>query len=461
MARRKRLPGPIDVEIVGIGDGGVGLGTYEEHQLLVRGAPLGAVVSVMPFKRKKGVWHARRVGMVRPAADAVKPRCRIFGLCGGCVLQEMPLERQASAREHLASQRVGSLEGVVQHPMVRAPKGYAYRNRVELTFGATRYLTEEDLAAGLPLDGRFLGFHPPGRFDRIADAPRCELVSEDVNALIRIVREHLLRSSFEPWNPREHTGFWRHLMLRETSLGERLVVIFTAPPPEGAAQELEELAAAIPDVTGVVWMVNERTADAAIGREEAVLRGRSWIEEQVLDVRFRLSVRSFFQTTSEGAERLYRVVREAAGSGRRLIDLYSGVGSIGLCLADRFEEVFGVEIVEDAVVDAKKNAERNGITNSDFIAAPVETVTEGLGGDVLIVDPPRAGLHPKAARFIAGLTADRLVYVACNPRSLGRDRVVLEEGGWKMTDLWTVDLFPQTGHVEAVARFERTPTSAS
>ena len=459
MARRKRLPGPIDVEITALSDGGVGVGMFEEHQLLVRGAPLGAVVSVMPFKRKKGVWHARRVDLVQPSPDAVTPRCGIFGLCGGCVLQEMPLERQAAARELLASQRVGSLEGVRRHPMVCAPTGYGYRNRVELTFGATRYLTEADLAAGLPLDGRFLGFHPPGRFDRIADAERCELVSEEMNALIAVVRAHLHSSAFEPWNPREHTGFWRHLMLRESSLGERLVVLFTAPPPEGAAVEMAALAAALGEVDGVVWMVNERTADAAIGRQEAVLSGRPWIEEEVLGVRFQLSVRSFFQTTSEGAERLYRVVREAAGSGRRLIDLYSGVGSIGLCLADRFDEVFGVEIVEDAVEDAKRNAERNGIENSSFLAAPVESVTEGLGGDVLIVDPPRAGLHPKAARYLAGLSAERLVYVACNPRSLGRDRVILEAGGWQMTDLWTIDLFPQTGHVEAVARFERAPAS--
>jgi 23S rRNA (uracil1939-C5)-methyltransferase len=219
---------------------------------------------------------------------------------------------------------------------------------------------------------------------------------------------------------------------------------------------LDALAEALPEVTGVCWYVNDRVADAAIGACRAVLRGEPFIEEVLGELRLRLSVESFFQTNSAGARILYDLVGEVVGSGNRLLDLYCGTGSIGLYLADRVQEVIGVELVESAVADARENAARAGISHARFIAGPVEQVAEGLEADVVVVDPPRAGLHPKAARWLAGLAgAQVLIYVACNPVSLARDREILEEGGWELTDVWTVDLFPQTGHMEAVARFVR------
>jgi len=368
----------------------------------------------------------------------------------------MPLERQRQERADHVRRLLEPLDGVTWHEPRSGGEGYGYRNKVELTYGSARYVSEADHAAGLPLDGRFLGFHAPGRFDRVVDAPRCELVSEGVNALIAVAREHLERSALAPWNPREATGFWRHLVLRETTLGQRLVAVYTAPPENeaGARAELDALAAAFPEVTGVCWYVNERVADAAIGACRAVLRGEPFIEEALGGLRLRLSVESFFQTNTAGARVLYDLVGEAAGAGTRLLDLYCGTGSIGLYLADRVQEVVGVELVESAVADARENALRAGIGHARFIAGPVEKVAEGLEADVVVVDPPRAGLHPKASRWLASLEgAQVLVYVACNPASLSRDREVLAEGGWKLTDVWTVDLFPQTGHMEAVGRF--------
>lgn len=455
--RRRRYTPPFDLQVDRLEPKGMGAGEYEGQEVLVRGAPPGSVVHVRPFRRKRGVIHARRLDLLQPPPDAVQPLCAAFGTCGGCVLQELPLAAQRAAKHGLVRRHVGSLEGVTVHPVRGLPAGFGYRNRVELTYGNRRFLSLEELNAGVSNLGRYLGFHAPGRFDRIVDVERCELISEDLNAVLTAARAQLQRSAFEPWDTREHTGFWRHLMLREGQDGDRLVVVFTAPPEDEAVAraELDALAAALPEVGGVVWYVNDRVADAAVGQQRAVLRGRPFLEERLGELRFQLAPRAFFQTNTPGAELLYDTVALATGEGRKLLDLYCGSGSIGLWLADRFEEVVGVELHAPAVEDARANAIRNGVTRTHFVQGEVEKVALKLGGDVVIVDPPRAGLHPKAARWLAGIPAERLVYVACHPPSLGRDRAVLEEGGWRLRELWTVDMFPQTGHVEAVARFER------
>jgi len=449
MARRRRRIEPFDVLIEGLEPNSCGRGSHEDKTVLVRGAPPGAVVHVRPFKTKRGVVHARRVRLVTPPPDAVEPHCAVFGLCGGCALQELPLSSQRTAKERMVRRILGDLEGVEVHGITGAEAAYGYRNKVELSFGVSRYLSDEDHAAGLPIDGRFLGFHAPGRFDRVVDAERCELVSEELNRIITALREMLAASELPPWNAREHTGFWKHAVLRETSLGERLVAIYTA---EGdALPDLERLDI---DAT-LLWYVNAGVADAAIGELRAVLSGPGHVTERLGEVDYRLSATAFFQTNTPAAEVLYDVVAEAAGSGRRLLDLYCGTGAIGLYLAERFDEVLGVELNPDAVADARANAERNerGVT---YVHGKVEEVLPELReDDVAVVDPPRAGLHPKAAAWLAEAKVSTLVYVACKPSSLARDRAVLEAGGWVLEALWTVDLFPQTGHVEAVARFSR------
>jgi 23S rRNA (uracil1939-C5)-methyltransferase len=457
MGRRRRFIPPFDLRIDRLEPKGHGAGEHEGHRVMVRGAPPGAVVHVRPFQSKRGVLYARRQHLVEPAPDAVEPRCAVFGVCGGCVLQECPLEGQRRAKAELVTRSAGALEGVRVHEPIGREAAYGYRNRVELTYGNRRYLSDEEMEQGLSNQGRFLGFHAPGRFDRIVDVARCELISEGMNALITAAREQLARSAFEAWDTRDHTGFWRHLMLREGQDGDRLVVVFTAPPEDEAAAraELEAFAAAMPEVGGVVWYVNDRVADATVGEQRAVLRGRNWLQERLGELRFTLAPQAFFQTNSSGAELLYDTVAQAAGSGSRLLDLYCGSGSIALWLAGSFDEVVGVELHAPAVRDAVENASVNGVDNARFVQGEVEKVATDLEGEVVVVDPPRAGLHPKAARWLADLPARRLVYVACHPPSLGRDRAILEEGGWRLEELWTVDMFPQTGHVEAVARFER------
>ncbi len=408
-----------------------------------------------PFARKKGVIHGRRTALVQPPPDAVVPRCEAFLLCGGCSLQELSLAAQRQAKEQLVLEGVEPPEHVVVHPIRGTDLEYGYRNKVELSFGVRRYLSDEQHEAGLPIDGVFLGFHAPGRFDRVVDRGRCELVPEGTNEVLTILREHLSRSAHAPWDVRNHTGFWKHAVLRETSLGQRLVAIYTAEPQGDEAAELAAIARDLP-VEAALWFVNAGVADAAIGELRAQLKGGPTVEEALGEVRYELSATAFFQTNTAAARVLYDCIGEAASAGARLLDLYCGTGAIGLYLADRYEQVLGIELNPDAVDDARRNALRSGREHVRILCGKVEdTLPEPREGDVAIVDPPRVGLHPKAAAWLAQAPIQELVYVACHPASLGRDRVILEAGGWHMTDLWSVDLFPQTGHVEAIGRFVR------
>lgn len=469
MARRP-IP-PFETEITHLGPKGIGVGTAPDgREVFVRGAPVGARVAVQVFKRKKGALHARRTAMIRPPASYTTPPCPIFGLCGGCVLQEMSLEAQRAAKHaRVVHDVLGDAVGDVQ---VHAPRGadaaYGYRNKVELSFGVKRYLSEADQAAGLPHGGRFLGFHAPGRFDRVVDAERCELVSDALNAVLAVVRSATLHADASPlYDPHRHAGGWRHLILRQgMATGQILVgLITTSEVPEAEVDALATAihAAELPDgcrVVGVRWEVHDGVADVARG-DHARTWGDDHLEERLGGVTYRLSMRAFFQTSTAGAQVLYDTVGDAVGAGGTLLDLYCGTGAIGLHLADRVDRVVGFEEVPEAVHDARANAAAHGL-DATYQAVKVEDALAEIaaipGPRRLVVDPPRVGLHPKAAAAMAEADADVLVYVACHPPSLGRDREILEAGGWVLTDLWTVDLFPQTGHVEAIARFERRST---
>ncbi|MCA9568731.1 MAG: class I SAM-dependent RNA methyltransferase, partial [Myxococcales bacterium] len=336
---------------------------------------------------------------------------------------------------------------------------YRYRNKMELSFGTARYLDAARHAAGEPIDGRFLGMHAAGRFDRVVDVDRCALMDDAANAVLERVRALALDPSAPvPWNPRTHEGFWRHLQLRRGADGV-LVALFTASPPEGG----EAAVAALADdllgrgVLGVSWYVNDGVADVARG-ELARTWGDPTLRMALGERTFELAPLAFFQSNTAATEVLYATVGEALGRGHRvLLDLYCGTGSIGITLADHAEEVVGIEVVADAVENARVNAAANGVS-ARYRVAKVEDVLDELAGGpgvAAVVDPPRVGLHPDVARALANAPLEVLVYVACNPASLGRDREVLEAGGWVLERCWAVDLFPQTGHLEVVARFTR------
>lgn len=466
MSRRRRLE-PFEGEILRLAPRGLGEGVAPDGRpFRARAAPPGARVALRPSGLRKGVWSARRTGLVRPAVDAAVPPCPAFGLCGGCVLQELALDAQRREKAALALRQVeaaGALPDVPRHPVRGAPDAFGYRNKMELSFGTARYVAQADHDAGAPLDGRFLGLHAPGRFDRIVDLERCWLMDEAANQVLARVRAAALAPDAPPpYDPRAHTGFWRHLIVRSSSLGEVLVALNTTSEP--GAEHVAALAEALcgaelggKRVVGVTHLVSDGVADVAKGAVQRVW-GAQTLRERLGPVELQLSLDAFFQTNTAGAEVLLGAVREALGDASgTLLDLYCGTGSLGLALAGGFERVLGVEVVEAAVADARANAAHNQIGHAEFRAAPVEGALDVLDApvDAIIVDPPRAGLHPSAARALATARADVLVYVACNPASLARDLELLRQGGWRIAALWTVDLFPQTGHIEIVARMVR------
>ena len=432
----------------------------------VRGAGVGDVVLARPGK--KGT--ARLQAVVTPAADAEQPRCALFGICGGCQLQSMPLPAQRLEKARLVRRMVGVeaddgtrlLPGVTCHPPRGAAEGYGYRNKVELSWSTQRYVPEGVDPSTMQTRGSFLGFHPPGWWSKVVPVETCHLATNATNAVIRAVAALELAPA---WDSREHTGHWRHLVIRDTGSPEapRVWVTFVTSSSVDSA-DLQRAASAVvglAGVRGVLHVVNDGVAEVARGALRAVLHGVAELEVELGAARLSLPHDAFFQVNTAGAEVLVATIADAldlrAAQPEPLVDLYCGVGAIGLALSDRLSRLIGIELHEGAVRCASRNAATMGVAG-EFHAGPVEQVlpTLSLGPHSrLVVDPPRAGLHPKAAAFLASHDAEVLVYVACGPASLGRDRELLEAGGWSLTDLWVVDLFPQTHHVEAVARFVR------
>ncbi|MCK6507277.1 23S rRNA (uracil(1939)-C(5))-methyltransferase RlmD [Myxococcota bacterium] len=389
-----------------------------------------------------------------PAPDQVAPACPVYGLCGGCQLQAMPLARQRAEKALLVERLVGhpcqGCEGA-DGPVDQG--AYGYRNKLELSWSPRRY-TPAPPQDPAELRGSWLGFHPPGWFSRVVDVPSCPLGSPAMNRAIAAIRALALGPA---WDNESHGGWWRHLVLREGDQGLLVTLVTHSSCPEPELRRAADALAALPEVHGVLWRVNDGVAEVATGALRAVLHGSPELQVTVGGTTLDLPPEAFFQVNSAGAAVLFDRIGAALGEGGTLLDLYCGVGAIGLHLGRRFDHVVGIELLDSAVEVARANAARLGLSGA-WYAGPVEEILPTL--DLpdprrVVVDPPRVGLHPRAAAFLAGLDAEVLVYVACNPASLGRDRAVLEAGGWRLRDLWAVDLFPQTRHVEAVGRFLR------
>jgi 23S rRNA (uracil1939-C5)-methyltransferase len=470
MARPRRVPENIVLTMTHLEERHTAGVTADGKAFHVRGAPVGGTIEARP--EKKG--HALRVRLLEPGPDAAVPACPVFGVCGGCQLQEMTLEAQRREKATLL-QRLTATDrdpSIQFHGLRGAPSGYGYRNKVELSFGARRYQTEAERALSpdgrLPdSEGSFLGFHPPGWFAKVVPVESCAIATPAMQAVIARVSQLGLGPA---WDTRTNQGIWRNLVIREggTPHHPKLLVslVTTSSVDPDDLRRVVDTLADLPTLTGILHIIHDGVAQVAHGSLAQVLWGDALLRVQLRELRLELPHDGFFQVNSEGALVLLDTIEEALAAdlppgpiAGTLLDLYCGSGALGLALSSRFSRVIGVELHAPSVEIARANAAKNGIVG-EWHAGPCEEVLMGLSLPspvTALVDPPRAGLHAKAARFLANLPADRLVYVACGPASLARDREILEEGGWRMTDLWGVDLFPQTHHIEAVARFSRTP----
>ncbi len=455
---------PVEVTIHGLDADCIGAGTDAKgREWTLRGGIPGQRV-LAGGRRKAGAL----LSLVEPAPDAVPPRCAQFGTCGGCLYQPMPRSAQQAAKAAALTTLLAPLGAGPPGIVGTDDAGYGYRNRLEFSFGVERFLTRDDQAReksgeAIERQGRYLGLHGAGRFDRIVDVPDCSIADPEINRVLTRVRADTLASPFPMWNAREQTGFWRHAGLRRGSEGV-LVLVYTALAGEAEAAWLAQHAPHW-GAAAVLWYTTDRTSDAAVGDLRAVLHGEPRLAVSLGGVALRLSPLAFFQVNQSGAELLLDVIRTDLGAGGLLLDLYCGVGALGLALHGSFEAVAGIDLVEEGIAEANRNAAALGV-KADYRAGRAELVLPALLADhgvaagregrlAVLVDPPRSGLHPDALRTLATLDADVLVYVACRPTSLARDGATLLAAGWTCTRTTLVDLFPHTAHVEVVARFER------
>jgi 23S rRNA (uracil1939-C5)-methyltransferase len=457
---RPRRGDELDVTVADLAFGGRGVSRVDGFVVFTPDTAPGDRARVRIRKARRRFAEADLVEVLEPGPGRMVPPCAFVPACGGCRLQHVDYDEVLEAKrqqvaEHLA--RIGGLEGVDVLDADPALERFGYRNKMEYS------------AAPGP-DGELrLGFHRRGRWDEVVDIDPCMLATEAGNAARQAVRAWAVDEGIEPYDQREQRGFLRHVVVREGVLtGQLLVTIVTAPGPDDVVDRLaDRLPAALPGLVGIVHAVNDRPSEVTSGIPSRTVWGRDWIEEQVeveagRPVTLRLSAASFFQTNSRMTGHLYRRAAEAAGltGGEVLYDLFAGVGSIGVALGALSKQVVAIELVPEAVEDARGNAERNGIANHTAIAGDVRVVLRENRGmlpepDVAIVDPPRAGLSGGACRRILELAPKTLVYVSCQPATFADNARRFVDGGYRLEWVRPVDMFPQTPHIEAVARFTR------
>jgi 23S rRNA (uracil1939-C5)-methyltransferase len=439
----------VEVRIDSLAYGGNGVGRLDGFVVFVRGALPGDLVRARATKVKRGFAEATRTALLEPGEGRVEAPCRHFGTCGGCRFQDYEYERQIAAKElqvRDALVRLGKFRDPPVEPIVPAESRYHYRNKLEYSFSSGG-------------DGPILGFHRAGRWDEVVDIDECLLTTELGNAIREAVKRWAREESLEPYDQESGAGYLRHLVVREgRNTGDVLVVLVTAPGERFDADFLVETLTAFPEVKSIHWAVNDRPAEVT-NLPTRVLWGNDWIEEELCGLRFRVRPNAFLQTNTAMAETLYSLARQAARlSGEEtLYDLYCGTGTIGLSLAGSAKSVWGVEISEESVACAIENADANGIGNASFFAGNVGQSLEELRDragppDVVVVDPPRAGLAGKALRRTGALQSPRIVYVSCNPTTLASDLAVLrDEFGYRLERCTPVDMFPHTPHIESVS----------
>jgi 23S rRNA (uracil1939-C5)-methyltransferase len=435
----------LELTVDSLAHGGNGVARHDGYVVFVAGAVPGDRVRAVVGKAKRAYAEARAVEVVAPSPDRVPPRADH----PGAPWQVLPYERQLEVKAEQvrdALERIGRLEGFEFEPIVPAVAEWRYRNKLEYSFGTGP-------------DGELvLGFHAPGRWDEIVPMADCLLASERSNAVREQVLQWCRAQGLGAWDRREQVGFLRNLVVREgRRTGELQVRLVTSP----GNLDVDSLAEAV-DCDGLFWTRQEQLGETALGGETTLISGTPQLREQIGGLELKISPEAFFQTNTEMAEQLYALAAEYAQlrGHERVFDLYCGIGTIGLSLAARAREVVGVEIVEPAVADAIENARINDIVNAHFYAGDIRLAMRDLVAtagrpDVVLVDPPRAGLSQKVVRRIVEAQPSRIVYVSCNPTTLAPNAAQMVEAGYALLRVRPVDMFPQTPHIESVALLEK------
>lgn len=429
----------------------------------------GDVADIRIEKKRKSYAQGRIERLVAPSPVRVEPRCEHFGTCGGCKWQHVPYDVQLQFKQQQvkdALERIAKVDLPPFRPIKGSPHSWEYRNKMEYTFSNKRWLTFEQLNSGEEFDDRRgAGFHLPGAFDKVLDINRCHLQIDLGNRLRLFIKDYAVKNGLTFYDLREQHGLLRTLMVRTTSTGQNMAVLSLGEDDPGATRALlDAVVKEFPELTSVMYVVNTKANDTITDLDILPFHGPEYIVEEMEGLRFRIGPKSFYQTNSTGAYELYKVVREFAGlTGNELVyDLYTGTGTIANFVSRGARRVIGIEYVPEAIDDARVNSQDNDITNTLFFAGDMKDVlTDAFVAangrpDVMIVDPPRAGMHEDVVKVILNAAPERIVYVSCNPATQARDLALLDTM-YSVTQVQPVDMFPHTQHVENVVQLTKRP----
>jgi 23S rRNA (uracil1939-C5)-methyltransferase len=452
-----------EVEIEGAGSEGLSIARVEGRVIFVKFGVPGDIVDIKLIAKKKKVLFAEIDKIIKPSINRVEPFCSHFGTCGGCKWQQMDYPTQLFWKNKQvvdAFERLGKIECAEWLPIVGAPKEKTYRNKLEYAFSNKRWLMDKD-DSNHEMDAA--GFHISGRYDKILDIKTCHLQDDFGNTIRLFIKNYGIKNSLSFYDIKGQTGFLRNVILRNTLLGQWMVVMIVGENDEKAIEGLmQALSDAFPQINSLIYGVNTKVNDTIYDIDLVTYKGKDYIEEALEDITYRIRPKSFFQTNSEQALNLYKITRDFAGlTGKELVyDLYCGTGSISLFVARNAGKVFGIESVPQAIEDARENAKNNGITNVEFTVGDMryeltDSFIEKTGiPDIVITDPPRVGMHPDVVAQLLKLNSARIVYVSCNPATQARDLAMLATQ-YKVLKTCPVDMFPHTHHVENVTLLER------
>jgi 23S rRNA (uracil1939-C5)-methyltransferase len=465
--RKKKHPILEQLEVVDAAAEGKAIAKIDNKIVFIQNAVPGDVVDVQIMRKRKKFLEGKAVHFHRLSTKRVAPFCSHFGSCGGCKWQSMNYADQLAYKEKQVSdqiERIGKLQPKAQRPIKAAENTTFYRNKLEYTFSNKRWLSEEEIRSDNEIEQRnALGFHIQGMYDKILDIDTCYLQADPSNAIRNFIRDYAIREGLVFFDLREQRGFLRNLILRNTSTGEWMLILsFFEDDQKAIGALMHALEEAFPQLTSLHYVINKKKNDSMDGLEVLHYSRKDHISEKMEGLSFRIGPRSFYQTNSHQAYELYKIVREFAQLEITdvLYDLYTGTGTIGLFLAKQVKKVIGIEYVPQAIEDAKRNAMDNGIENSSFYAGDMkdlltdEFLSKQPPADVIITDPPRAGMHPDVVERLAKIGAKRIVYVSCNAATQARD-IALMSDRYCITMMQAVDMFPHTHHVENVAVLER------
>jgi 23S rRNA (uracil1939-C5)-methyltransferase len=464
--KKNQLPFFEKVEITDLAAEGKAIVRINDMVCFVNMLVPGDIVDLQIIKKRKKYMEGRVTAFHKYSDIRQEPFCKHFGTCGGCKWQHLPYPLQLKFKQQQVFDTLSRI-GKIELPEIREILGSEndtfYRNKLEYTFSNHRWLSKEEIGTGEEIkDTRALGFHIPGLFDKIVDVEKCWLQEDPSNEIRNILRDFVLKNNYSFFSQREHGGLLRNLIIRTSISGEVMViVVFYDNEPDLIEKILNHLYDKVKGISSLMYAINQKGNDTLYDQEIIVFKGEDHIFENLEDLKFKIGPKSFFQTNSKQALELYKVSREFADlTGDEIVyDLYTGTGTIANFVARKAKKVIGIESVPEAIEDAFVNSRINGITNTDFFAGDMkdllneEFIEKHGNPDVIITDPPRAGMHKNVIDSILNASPKRIVYVSCNPSTQARDLELLSEK-YKVTAVQPVDMFPHTHHVENVVRLE-------